>query len=115
MNMATTTAGPRPHVTVKEFARQFVESFARNQPFDLAAQLAYFAILSIFPFAMFLLTLIGYIPLHGLDRHVLDAIYSVMPREVARLCDTTLHEIIGKQHGWLLVSTLVFALWTASG
>jgi membrane protein len=111
----THSPASRPHVTVKEFARQFVESFGRNQPFDLAAQLAYFAILSIFPFAMFLLTLVGYIPLHGLDRQFLGAIYSVMPTDVAKLCDATLHEIVGKQRGWLLVTTLVFALWTASG
>ena len=110
-----TTPSRAPHVTVKEFARQFIESFSRNQPLDLAAQLAYFAVLAVFPFAMFLLTLIGYIPLHGLDQQVLHAIYSVMPPEVAKLCDTTLHEIVGKQRGWLLVSTLVFALWTASG
>jgi membrane protein len=102
-------------VTVKEFARQFVESFGRNQPFDLAAQLAYFAILSIFPFAMFVLTLVGFIPLHGLDKHIMNAIYSVMPTEVARLCDQTLHEIVGRQRGWLLVTTLLFALWSASG
>jgi membrane protein len=101
--------------SVKEFVRQFVASFSRNQPLDLAAQLAYFAVLAIFPFAMFLLTLVGYIPLHGLDRHILDAIYSVMPPEVARMLDSVLHEIVGKQRGWLLVSTLVFALWTASG
>jgi membrane protein len=114
--MATTPAAePRPHVTIKEFARQLVESFGRNQPFDLAAQLAYFAILAIFPFAMFLLTLIGYIPLHGLDDAVLGAIYSVMPTEVARLCESTLKEIVGKQRGWLLVATLLFALWSASG
>ncbi len=99
----------------KEFLRQFVESFGRNQPFDLAAQLAYFAILAIFPFAMFLLTLVGYIPLHGLDSKILHSIYSVMPPAVAKLCDSTLHEIVGKQHGWLLWSTLAFALWTASG
>ena len=102
-------------MTVKEFARQFIESFGRNQPFDLAAQLAYFAILSIFPFAMFMLTLVGFIPLHGLDRQILDAIYSVMPGDVAKLCDSTLHEIVGQQRGWLLLSTLLFALWTASG
>ena len=99
----------------KHFVHQLWESFGRNQPFDLAAQLAYFAILSIFPFAMFLLTLVGYIPLHGLDSQILGAIYSVMPTEVAKLCDSTLHEIVGKQHGWLLWSTLAFALWTASG
>ncbi len=108
-------AEPRPHVTVKEFARQLFESFGRNQPFDLAAQLAYFALLAFFPFAMFVLTLVGYIPLHGLDDQILSAIYSVMPPDVAKLCDSTLHEIVGKQHGWLLWSTLLFALWTAAG
>jgi membrane protein len=111
----TPATPPRRHMPVRDFVHQFVESFGRNQPFDLAAQLAYFAILSIFPFAMFLLTVVGYIPLHGLDERILGSIYSVMPTEVAKLCDHTLHEIVGRQRGWLLASTLLFALWSASG
>jgi membrane protein len=99
----------------RAFVRQFVESLGRNQPFDLAAQLAYFSLLALFPFAMFLLTLVGYIPLHGLDQQIMSSIYTVMPREVAALCDQTLHEVVGKQRGGLLVTTLLFALWTASG
>jgi membrane protein len=99
---------------VREFVRQFIESFSRNQPLDLAAQLAYFALLSIFPFAMFLLTLVGYLPLHGLDQHIINAIYAVMPPQAAKLCEDTLHEIIGKQRGGLLWVTLGFAIWTAS-
>jgi membrane protein len=113
--VTTTEKAPRPHVTIKEFALQFFESFSRNQPFDLAAQLAYYALLSLFPFVMFVLTVIGYLPLHGLDRQVMDSIYDVMPPEAARLCDQTIHEVIGKQRGWLLAVTLIFALWTASG
>ncbi len=113
--MATTPAPPSRHVTVKAFVHQLIASLGRDQPFDLAAQLAYFAMLAIFPFAMFVLTLVGYIPLHGLDQRILATVYSVMPRDVAVLCDQTLHEIVGKQHGWLLWSTLLFALWTASG
>lgn len=116
MGMATTSMpGPRPHVTINEFARQLLQSMGRDQPFDLAAQLAYFAILAIFPFAMFLLTLVAYLPLHGLDKHILGAIYEFLPTDVAKLCESTLHEIVGQQHGKLLVFTLVFALWTASG
>jgi membrane protein len=112
---STPAAEPRPQVTIKEFLRQLVESFGRNQPFDLAAQLAYFALLALFPFAMFVLTLVGYIPLHGLDDQILGSLYSVLPVEVAKLCEATLHEIVGKQRGWLLWSTLLFGLWTASG
>ncbi len=110
-----TSATPRRHMPVRDFLHQFFESFGRNQPFDLAAQLAYFAILALFPFAMFVLTVVGYIPLHGLDQHILNATYSVMPGDVAHLVDQTLHEIIGRQRGWLLVTTLLFALWSASG
>lgn len=114
--MATTTDGTaRPHVTIKEFARQFLESFSRDQPFDLAAQLAYYALLALFPFVMFVLTVIGYLPMQGLDRQVMSAIYDVMPPQAAQLCDQTIHEVIGRQRGWLLLLTLVFALWTASG
>jgi membrane protein len=99
---------------VKEFLKQFFESFSRDQPLDLAAQLAYYALLSIFPFAMFLLTVVAYLPLHGLDEHIMGAIYSVMPPDAAKLCEQTLKEITGKQRGGLLWGTLAFAIWTAS-
>ncbi len=111
------TAGrdePR-HLPAREFVHQLVESFARNQPTNLAAQLAYFALLAMFPFAMFLLTVVGYLPLHGSDQRIIGTIYDVMPAQAANLCDQTLHEIIGKQRGALLVVTLLFAVWTASG
>jgi membrane protein len=113
--MTTTDQARRPHVAVKEFARQLIESFSRDQPFDLAAQLAYYALLSLFPFIMFVLTVIGYLPLRGLDRQVMNSIYEVMPSQAAQLLDHTIHEIIGQQRRGLLVVTLIFALWTASG
>jgi membrane protein len=99
----------------KHFARQFAGSFSRNQSLDLAAQLAYYAILSLFPFAMFLLTVVGYIPLHGLAEQITGMIYQFMPTATAKLLDHTIHEIVGRQRGWLLWSTLAFALWSASG
>jgi membrane protein len=97
------------------FVRELVAAFQRNQTLDLAAQVAYFAVLALFPFAMFVLTVIGYIPLHGLDREIIDAVYRVVPPGVGRLFEATLREIMGKQRGWLLMSALFFALWTASG
>lgn len=100
---------------VKKLARDFGGAFVRNEVLDLAAQVAYWAILALFPFAMFVLTLMGFIPLHGLDRQVIEAVQHVAPPEAARLFETTLDEIVGNQRGWLLVSTLLFALWTAAG
>lgn len=112
---APTASQDERRLTVKHFVKQFIESFSRNQPLDLAAQLAYFALLAIFPFAMFLLTVVAYLPLHGLDRHITQTFYQFMPQDAAKLCEQTLQEIVGRQHGWLLLTTLLFAIWTASG
>jgi membrane protein len=97
------------------FARDLGVKFQRNQTLDLAAEVAYFGILALFPFSMFALTLMGFIPLRGLEQEIIGAFQRVMPPEVARLIEATLSEIMGKQHGGLLASTLLFALWSASG
>jgi membrane protein len=102
-------------VTLKRFARSFFDSFMRTETLDVAAQVAYFALLALFPFAMFVLTVVGYLPLQGIDRQAMDALEHVVAPDVAELLRSTLGEIVGKQRGWLLASTLVFALWTASG
>lgn len=115
MTSSVSASAPRRRSLVKTFVRELVDGFMRNEVLDLAAQVAFFAILALFPFAMFVLTLMGYIPLHGLDRQVIDGLEHLVPPDVGRLIVATLHEIIGQQRGWLLLSTLAFALWTASG
>lgn len=97
------------------FARLFVQSMREGDTFDVAYQLGYCALFAIFPFAIFLLTLIGYVPLHGLDQELLGLVYRFMPPQAARLCDTVIHEIVSRQHGWLLATALAGAVWSASG
>jgi membrane protein len=99
---------------LKSFLRQLADAFVAHDPLGLAAQLAYFAILSLFPLVMFLLTVIGYLPLHGLDDRLIASFYRVLPADTAQLVDTTLREITAHRRGGLLVSTLAFAVWTAS-
>jgi membrane protein len=91
-----------------------VAAWGPHDPLGLGAQMAYFAFLSMFPLVMFLLTVIGYLPLHGLDEQLIKSFDRVLPPDVAQLVESTLREIIGHQRGWLLLSTLVFAIWTAS-
>jgi membrane protein len=102
-------------VSVSRFLRAFADAFMRNETLDVAAQVAYFSVLAIFPFAMFVLTLMGFLPLGGLEQQLTSALEHVVPPEVARMIDDVLKEIVGKQRGWLLVATLAFALWSASG
>jgi len=82
---------------------------------DVAAQLAFWSLLAVFPFSIFLLTVIGYIPLEGLDRQILRFIYDVMPSDAARLVDHTVHEVLGRQRGTLLLGSLAGWVWSAAG
>ncbi len=101
-------------VRVGEFFKALFESVQRDFIFDIAAQQAYWALLSLFPFAIFVLTLIGYIPMHGLDREVLGVAHRLMPEMAAALFESTVAEVVGKQRGWLLLISLLLALWSAS-
>ena len=82
---------------------------------DMAALLAYWSLLAMFPFGILALSLVGFVPLHGLDQQLIDFVWEVMPHDVAQLCDGVLREVVGKQHGMLLVLALVGAVWTSSG
>jgi membrane protein len=97
------------------FSRLLVQSIRDGDTFNVAYQLGYCALFAIFPFAVFLLTLIGYVPLHGLDQEFLGLIYQFMPAQAARLCDEVIHEIVSRQRGWLLLVALGGAVWSASG
>jgi membrane protein len=96
------------------FVRGVALSIHRNQMTDLAAQLAYWALLAMFPSLIFMLTVIGYLPLRGVDRVLLHEIYRVMPSEAAQLVDHTIHEVIGRQRGVLLIASLFGTLWSGS-
>jgi membrane protein len=99
----------------KELVIEVVRGAVRNRIKDLAAQLAFWALLAIFPFMIFLLTIIGYVPLHGLDREVLEFANRVMPDPVAHLFERTVRDILARQRGWLLVVSVLGAIWSASG
>lgn len=83
--------------------------------FGEAAQIAYWAVLSLFPFVMFLLSIVGFLPLEGLDAELTATLYRTLPQDAARILDETVHEVLGKQRGGLLLITLAGSLWTASG
>ena len=53
------------------FAKELLRALAGHRMGDVAAQLAFWALLALFPFCIFLLTIVGYVPLHGLDAELL--------------------------------------------
>jgi membrane protein len=97
------------------FLRNLVRASMEHRLQDLAAAMAFWALLALFPFCIFLLTIIGFIPLKGMEKELLGLLHQVMPGEAAALFDRTVREIVHRQHGLLLVGSLLASLWSASG
>ena len=80
--------------------------------FALASQLAYYLILSFFPFIIFLMTLVGFSHLNS--KQVLDGLKGILPLSVYELTKSTIMEVFDFQYTGLLGVSLFLALWTAS-
>lgn len=76
-----------------------------------ASQSAYFTILSFFPFIMFLLTLLKFLPIEGTA--LVNAIIKLVPTSAADTVAWILNEILEKSTGTLMSFTIVILLWTA--
>lgn len=94
------------------FAKQLYKEIMGNDIFGLAAQLAYFFLLSLFPFLLFLVTLIGYVPID--EAVLLDIIRTVVPADSVELIQTNIQQLANNQNTSLLSLSLLGTLWSAS-
>jgi membrane protein len=97
------------------FMHLLVRAILRHSVVDLGAQLAYWSLLALFPFAIFLLTVIGYLPLGNADQQLIAWLSPFMPESALTLVWDTVHEVVGKQRGGLLTISFLGAVWSAAG
>lgn len=95
-----------------DFIIYFIVKVKKDDVFALAAQLAYYLILSFFPFLMFLMTLIGYSNLDSME--VIDGLRTLLPSNVFELTSATIVEVVENQYAGLLGVSIVLAVWAAS-
>ncbi len=92
--------------------RVFTAKLRDDSVSAFAAQAAFFIILSFFPFVMFLLTLLNYLPISVVDLEIFSS--SLFPESVSSILHTILSELIEKSSGTILSATVIAALWSAS-
>lgn len=92
--------------------RSFTAKLRDDSISAFAAQAAFFIILSFFPFAMFLLTLLNYLPVSVEDLQAF--ILNILPETVTSVLDTILEELFIKTSKAVLSITVLAALWSAS-
>jgi membrane protein len=99
---------------VKEgsFIKELIQRFLSDEVPGLSAQLSYFFLLSLFPFLIFLITLVGYLPIS--QQEVLDIIEHFAPGQSAQLIENTLNQILNQRNGGLLSFGIIATLWSAS-
>ncbi|MCB1184321.1 YihY/virulence factor BrkB family protein [bacterium] len=81
----------------------------------MAAQIAYYTMLGLFPFMIFLLSLLSTFPLgESLQPLMLDELKSQMPVEAAQYVTDTVLNLLPNRNGGLLGFGLLASLWGAS-
>ncbi|OZU87734.1 ribonuclease [Virgibacillus indicus] len=94
------------------FGKRLFQRVLDTDVFGLAAQLAYFFLLSLFPFLLFLLTLVGYLPIE--ENAVIDLIATYAPEQIMELINTNISQLVNNQNGGLLSISIIGTLWAAS-
>jgi len=79
-----------------------------------AAQLSYAFLFALFPFLLFLTTLLGYLPLPNLMEEIIALLAAVLPGEVIHLIQDNIRTLVTTQHGGLLSFGIFAALWTVA-
>lgn len=97
-----------------EFVRQTYNKVGSDDCFGRAAQLAYYFVFALFPFLLFLTTLLGYIPVPNLLDNIMLLLAHALPREALGLVEENVHTLVNQPRGGLLSFGIIAALWTSS-
>ncbi|WP_242985955.1 YihY/virulence factor BrkB family protein [Oceanobacillus zhaokaii] len=92
--------------------KQLFQRMEQVDIFGIAAQLAYFFLLSLFPFLLFLLNLVAYLPIN--EQMIIDIIGYYAPDDIVNLINTNVSRIINQQNGGLLSIGIIGTLWASS-
>ena len=101
-------------ISVIKFARDLNSEIADHNVYNGAAALAFYMILSIFPAAIIMLSLLPYLPIPDLNKAVLGLIGQVLPHQSAKLFTGVVNEVTSQRSGGLLSFGLLFLLWSSS-
>lgn len=79
-----------------------------------AAAMAYYFLFALFPFVLFLTTLIGYFPVPDLMQYILESAKRFLPEQAFGLVDQYVRSLFAKKSGGLLSLGVALALWASS-
>ncbi len=94
------------------FVKGFIRKVGEDESTVYAYQLTYGLLLSLFPFLIFLFTLIAYL---GLDANsVLDVMSKNLPRDIYEIFNGTVVELVNNKQGTILSASVLLAIYSSS-
>jgi membrane protein len=98
----------------REIVRRIYNEVLDDDCLGRAAQLAYYFLFALFPFLLFLTTLLGYLPVPNLIDNIMLLLSRALPREALVLIQDNVHTLVTQPKGGLLSFGIIAALWTSS-
>lgn len=97
-----------------ELAMRTAREVVADNCLNLAAQLAYYFFLALFPALLFLAAIVSFIPVHGLLEMITSTLAHVAPGEVIAIVQDQILKIANDQNGGLLTLGLLGTIWSTS-
>src|SRR5688500_4778443 len=94
--------------------KRTVKEIGNDNCLGLAAQLAFYFLMALFPALLFLVALIGYLPVEDDLSELLTALGTVAPQELVRLLREQLAQIAEGGYANLLTLGIIGAIWSSS-
>jgi membrane protein len=98
----------------KTLARRVIHEIQEDDCLGRAAQLGYYFLFALFPFFLFLTTLLGYLPIPNLLDRMMEVLAPLLPGDALRLVQENLSQLVTGARGGLLSFGILAALWTSS-
>ena len=101
-------------LSVRDLATRVWDEYSRDEVSDRAAALSYYFLFALFPALLFLVALLSYLPLAGVQERLLAYASDMMPPAAAMTLEKTLGEIVNARRGGLLSLGVLATLWASS-
>ncbi|MEI2665354.1 YihY/virulence factor BrkB family protein [Rossellomorea sp. LJF3] len=96
----------------KGFSKSLFANISANDVTGLAAQIAYYFLLSLFPLLIFIVTLLPYLPFEQGD--ILGLVRDFAPGETMSMIEETLQDVMSNRNSGLLSVSIIATIWSAS-
>jgi membrane protein len=96
-----------------EFLKDLYVRFVNDELLATGAQVAFFLLLSLFPFLIFLVTLVSYAPMVDVQDSM-QVLEALMPASAYQILQDIIGQTIADRSGTLLSFGMLFALWSST-